>query len=745
MAFSGQHVAVPLPLAFGFGATGMLWFLAAAAAPFLIHLWNKRRYRELDWAAMEYLLAALKSNSRKLLVEQWVLLAARTLAVLLLALAAAEPFFERVGLSFAPGERTHRMIVLDGSYSMDFQPADASRFDRAKELARSIVEASNEGDGFTLLMLGQPPDAIISTPAYSAESFLEVLDELRHPQAGGDLPSTMLRVEELLKQTRRDHPKLAREEIYVITDLGAQTWSPRFATPEVATEFHERMVRVSQDAAVVLLDVGQVGGGNLAITNLTATAGAPVTGAEVSFYAQVHNFGRQARERVVIDFMVDGARVDQNVVDLPATGSTDLPPFKYRFGSPGDHRVEVRVAEDSLAPDDARFLVMPVRKAFRVLCINGKPSGVPFESATDYLDAALQSSSAAGRAPIETDVGTELDLVRSNLEAYDAIFLCNVRQFRPAEAAQLRKFVERGGGLITFLGDHVDVANYNDVLVSGDNRVLPAELGQLVSHDPADVEELDPLRYRHPVLDPFRQNEQVAFTRTPIYKYFRLSPLTDDGAETAVAFSGGDPLIVEGRIARGYSLLVATSAAAGPRDDLWTAMPMLQNFVPLVRQLLAISIRGKIDSRNVLVSDPLSAAAPLTAADSQMVIETPTDEVKDIRLREDGELSLWNYQDTRYAGFYRAIPTVTDAAGGLFAVNLDTSESDLARVSPEELRDGLLAGVTYTLEEEYRQIDDQPLREITQRGELQRWLLLASLGLFLFEMVLAWRLRSDSQ
>ena len=49
-------IASPLPLAFGFGNLFMLGWLAAAAVPIVIHLWNKRRYREVSWAAIEYLL-----------------------------------------------------------------------------------------------------------------------------------------------------------------------------------------------------------------------------------------------------------------------------------------------------------------------------------------------------------------------------------------------------------------------------------------------------------------------------------------------------------------------------------------------------------------------------------------------------------------------------------------------------------------------------------------------------------------
>src|ERR1700676_3471159 len=98
--------------AFGLTQLGMLWWLAAAAAPLLIHLWNRRRYREVPWAAIEHLLAALKKSSRRMLFEQGLLLAIRTALIVALVLAVAGPYLERIGGKFALGEPFHRVIVL---------------------------------------------------------------------------------------------------------------------------------------------------------------------------------------------------------------------------------------------------------------------------------------------------------------------------------------------------------------------------------------------------------------------------------------------------------------------------------------------------------------------------------------------------------------------------------------------------------------------------------------------------------
>ena len=65
----------------------MLVWLSMAAAPILIHLWNRRKFREESWAAIEFLLAAMKKNSRRIQIEQLILLAIRTLIVVLVVTA----------------------------------------------------------------------------------------------------------------------------------------------------------------------------------------------------------------------------------------------------------------------------------------------------------------------------------------------------------------------------------------------------------------------------------------------------------------------------------------------------------------------------------------------------------------------------------------------------------------------------------------------------------------------------------
>ena len=152
---------MPLLFALGFGMPALLWGVGLASAPIIIHLLSRRKYREMEWAAMKWLLAALQKNARRIQLEQLILLAVRTALVLCVVLAMAKPFLEGAGAVWFPGKRTHRILVLDGSFSMGYRTTDRDRFERAKEVAQAILHDSRKGDVASLLLMAAPPRVVV--------------------------------------------------------------------------------------------------------------------------------------------------------------------------------------------------------------------------------------------------------------------------------------------------------------------------------------------------------------------------------------------------------------------------------------------------------------------------------------------------------------------------------------------------------------------------------------------------------
>lgn len=90
----------------------MLWGLAALAVPILIHLLLRQRPRRRDWAAMDWLRAALLAAQRRWKLTNLLLLLLRCLLLLLLALAMTRPSLAGLG----SGRRL--VILIDATASM---------------------------------------------------------------------------------------------------------------------------------------------------------------------------------------------------------------------------------------------------------------------------------------------------------------------------------------------------------------------------------------------------------------------------------------------------------------------------------------------------------------------------------------------------------------------------------------------------------------------------------------------------
>ncbi len=71
-----------------------LWAFLGLSIPVLIHLWNGRRGKILNWAAMNWLSGQESQSSRSIKLEQWLLLLVRLLLLALLVLLAVGLWFD---------------------------------------------------------------------------------------------------------------------------------------------------------------------------------------------------------------------------------------------------------------------------------------------------------------------------------------------------------------------------------------------------------------------------------------------------------------------------------------------------------------------------------------------------------------------------------------------------------------------------------------------------------------------------
>ena len=256
-------VTMPLVWALGFANAPLLYGLAAAGVPILIHLLNRRKFREVPWAAMRFLLAAIRKNQRRLRIEQWLLLAVRTLIILLVVAAMAKPFLEAFGAVIA-GRRTHRVLVLDGSLSMGYTVGRREPVRPGQGAGgRSWSRSSRRGDAVSVILMGQPPRVVIGDPSPNLEEVEKEIGELTH-HARRHRPDGHVRGGRPRAGRLVDRPEGGR-----LPDRppGGELAAARRGTADGAEAGAGPRSRPAQPRSVVI-DLGKSGGENRAVTDL---------------------------------------------------------------------------------------------------------------------------------------------------------------------------------------------------------------------------------------------------------------------------------------------------------------------------------------------------------------------------------------------------------------------------------------------------------------------------------------------
>jgi hypothetical protein len=696
----------------------------------VIHLWNRRKFREVSWAAMQFLLAALRKNRRRIRIEQWLLLAIRTLVILLVVTAMAKPFLERFGAVIA-GSRTHRVIVIDDSLSMGYRSGESSRFDQAKARAIQIVKESRPGDAISLVLMGAPPQVVIGDPVQNLSEVKKEIDELVLAHGGTDLAATFEKVDSVLGAS-----PIAQKEVWFLTDLQAASWRPpeegRDALARILARLEARRPRS------VVIDVGRPGGENRAVTELALAAPVVTVGATVLFRAVLHNFGATLSDGVPARLTVDGRLGPEESLDL--SPGEDVPVvFRQQFSSPGDHVVEVSIDDDPLSLDNRRWLVVPVRESLSVLLVDGHFKSEPFQAETDYLAQALSPSeeSPGQPQPIQVEVVAESQLANRELTPYDVVVLCNVDQFSQQEVSALEDYLKQGGGVVVFGGDQVIADNYNRLLYDDGKGLLPAAIGPSVG-DAAKKEAgfyFNPLGYRHPIVSDFQDQPDAVMaglTQALTWQYQKLILPKDSKAEVALAFDSRDPAIVAAKHHGGTVVLVATSADIG-----WTTWPIHRSYLPVMQQIVLQASAGKLSERNIRVGQPFDQSFRAAGAGAPVSVVTPKGQTVATKLQPAGGVSRFVFGGTELSGAYQVRIGPPLSLESSFAANTDPAESDLTKLDRTALSE-IMPGWNFLYLTNSNELTEGA-SAVGRRGELQRPLLYGLLIFLLVESILAWK------
>src|SRR5262249_3640694 len=155
--------------------------------------------------------------------------------------------------------------------------------------------------------------------------------------AGANLPATLAAVESILRQAAQRQPRLTERRVCFFSDLQQTTWGEANSA-----DVRARLGRLAGLTALELIDLGEPGTANLAVAGVELAQPLVAAGSSVQIQAEIQSFAREARPRTPVEILVDGQRIADERIDVPAGGRAAVTAM-HRFDTPGDHIVEVRL------------------------------------------------------------------------------------------------------------------------------------------------------------------------------------------------------------------------------------------------------------------------------------------------------------------------------------------------------------------------------------------------------------------
>jgi len=652
----------------------------ALAGPVVVHLLTRPRPMTMPLSTLRFVRDAIRQRRARHRLRDFLILALRTAAVLLLALALARPEWgKRPLVSGGQDGNAVRVVVLDVSQSMTATDGGIAAIERARTIAGRYLRY-RPGLRANLVLAGAAPSAVFDQPSTNFQALQTELADCRVLPERIDVGRTLEETARLLALGGADDR--ARRELVVVSDFQRSNWAKAdFSGLARGVQIQLESVAPAQTPS------------NLAILRATARATGS-HGRQVQLEIEVGNFS-PAPTTATVEATV-GDSTWRREVTVPSGRRTvvgDQLELRQSGWQPG--RAALVGVEDCLAADDSRPFVVRLRKP-PVYALISRQAPHERPSSSHYLECALLPE--AGQEENKSSRLLRLDPSRADATALapaDVIVMDHPGKLSEESVSLLAGLLRRGRPIIYSACEPIDARNLKLLAeAAGGGLQMPVE-------------------FLPPPAGAVRRDRFISSLarNSPVFSVFgdQLTTLTG-----GLRFAGGlDSRRLEDSLEDdvlaayndGAACLVLTSSDAGSLAVLnanLTAsnLPKSPALVPLLEELVGMMVHRHGGEQATYCGEPLVARLPTDAGSAaELQICGPPDSQGNDSPGPCGELVdaptgvVWRWAAPDRPGVYQCRQDDdNENIAYAVAINVPSEESELEPLPADVLVNRLAAG-----------------------------------------------------
>jgi hypothetical protein len=327
-----------------------LFALLALVIPIIIHLFQLRRYKKVVFSDIRFLKQITEQNQKQRNIKEWIILAARCLALACLVFAFAKPF-----IPFNQKEiiRNNKAIsiFIDNSLSMSQLGKEGQLLEVAKNKAKDIASFYGDNDLFQILtndFEGKHQRFL------DKKDFLLYLDEVKLANQSKSFEKVLSRQ----KQAFEEAPS-ATKIAYLITDLQQNQFNN---LNPIDSSLQVNIVQIKPNLT-----------NNLSIDSAWIEQPLILPNTNTVLYIKVSNFGNLDITDVPLTFKVDG--IQKGIANVTCkANSNPIVQLQFTLNDANYHQAELSLLDNPVVFDDKLYLTLKAFGNKTVVAINANES-----------------------------------------------------------------------------------------------------------------------------------------------------------------------------------------------------------------------------------------------------------------------------------------------------------------------------------------------------------------------------------
>lgn len=561
----------------------ILFALFAISIPIIIHFFNLRKLKKVEFSTLMFLKELQKSKMKRIKLKQLLLLLFRILVITFLVLAFANPVYK--GIAGDSSTSSASLIIIDNSFSMSAKDAYGDYLEQAKVSANDIISTLNPSDEITIIASSEFGK---SSSAYWTNTFPDYKDSIKNiaiSYKDFNLPQCIENAKDIISKS-----SALNKNIYILSDFQKNNFidiSSSNPTP---------------DYSVFAVNIGKREVNNVSLDDFKIESAIIEQGRDVKLSVNVHNFSQYGLSNKTLNIYSRG--IDSNfvlkgekVVDLQSSENKKVElTFKAEKSGNNSGMIELVIdnaQDDEIKYDNKIYFSFFIPEKFKIGLIGND---------TKFIKLAVESASSfltdSSKRQFNLFDVSELNTLPSNLSNYNIVFLSGQDRFSSSETEALSSYISNGGTAYFFPSQNADINSYNALFT----KLNSAHLGNINSDmEPNKSVKIGRVNFEHPLLSGIFKNEKLNFTSdkfildSPELKSF-YSITTGEKDVTLIELSNNQPFLIENNVGQGRVLLSSVSA-----NDKMSDLPMKSIFVPLIVRSIFYS-QGNINNTSYTIA-----------------------------------------------------------------------------------------------------------------------------------------------